>query len=1090
MLEIITGSFTSPTQEYITDKIKSLVGAKKSSFLIVPEQHTLSCEKEMSQILPSDAPLYFEATNFTRFANTVFRTLGGVASEHSDRTRRALVMWDVLAELQPFMRVLSVKNGVTAGLVNKAIAALNEAESFGIGADMLDGAAKLAREKNSRLADKLSDLSLVSSLYKKLLLEKYNDTGDELSALAQALEENPDFLVGAKIFIEGFTSFTEPQYKIIGLLIKRADVCLSLTISRNLEEAFEYTETRLAKSRLTRLSAKLGVEAKITRLEGANDTKSPFLREATKLLWRTGALLSEEPDGTLRIFEAKTPYEECTFVAEDIKRRVIEGAKYSDFAIIARHAESYVGTLDDALKKSAIPHFFSKPAKIGSYEAIKHIITAISTVETGFNREDIISYMKSGFSGVSREACDEFELYSETWQLNGKRFSDGEIWSMRPEGYTVRLSENSFEKLARINETREKVTLPLINLSEKFEKAKTVRDFATALFEFISETELEEKISVRSRELLRLGETDAAEENEALFAIICDSLDTLVLASGDKEATVFSFRERLELVFGEAKIGRIPSFKEKVTVGSADSIRINVPHIYIIGANSGEFPEVPSDSAFFGDKEKLELKNYGIEMEASSEYDYARELFYFSRAFSSAREGVTLLYSSSDFSFKSAKPSEPVLKILKLCDEKLKVKKISELALDERVFSESVALSLSTESQKLRSALINLGFSEEVLKSEQSVKNDEMFLSKEAAKLMYPDDLHLTQTRIDKFIDCPLAYFCQYKLSLSENEKAEFDARNIGSFIHSILEIFFDTVKRRGVRASDINAAEREKIASGAAEDYLTSLGCDAARSGRENFSLERLKTMAYPVIDELCNELSNSSFEPAFFELKIEKGKKGSPSASEFSLPDGSVTRVFGSIDRVDTYEKGGNVYVRVIDYKTGSKEFSPEDLDEGRNLQMFLYLKSIVESKDEEFLAKIGVKEDGKLIPAGVIYIKTDVGDVKINHSSKDEALSAFKKNQGREGMILNDEISLSAMNKDYLPVSFKKDGSPTAYTEKYLYSEADWENMLKKIQEAVIKVSSEMKSGTITARPMKNKRTSPCSYCKFKPLCRNAK
>ena len=605
----------------------------------------------------------------------------------------------------------------------------------------------------------------------------------------------------------------------------------------------------------------------------------------------------------------------------------------------------------------------------------------------------------------------------------------------------------------------------------------------------MSETELEEKIENRARELFSLGETETAEENEALFGVIVKSLDTLVDAAGESAASVDSFREMLALVFGEARIGRIPSYKDKLTVGSADSIRGGARHVYIIGVNSGEFPAIPKDSAFFGDKEKLELKNYGIEMESSSEYDYARELFYFSRALASASDTVTLLYSAANFSFKAIKPGEPIERILKLSDEKIKPVKISEIPLDTRVYSLDTALMLSPESKKLSASLREIGLGDKLSKYDGSIKNDSMLLSPEIAKLMYPGDINLSQTRIDKFIDCPLAYFCQYKLSLSENERAEFDARNIGSFIHSILETFFATLKKSGLAAAEIAEAEKSKIARDAAEAYLSSLGSDSGRKGREKFSLERLRNVAFPVIEELCSELKGCRFEPSFFELAIEKNKKGSPEASEFSLNDGSFVRVFGSIDRVDTYKDGEDVYVRVIDYKTGSKEFSPTDLDDGRNLQMFIYLKSVIESRDEAFLSKVGVTGDGKLIPAGVIYIKANVGDVRINHSSEEEALRAFNKNQSREGMVLNDEKSLSAMNKDYLPVSFKKDGSPTAYSEKYLYSIDGFGDMLEKIRAAVVKVGEEMKSGNITARPMKNKKTSPCEYCKFKPICRRS-
>ena len=148
MLKIIEGSFTSGTHEHIKEEIRNFIKKKKQNvFLIVPEQHTLSVEKEMTEYLPSSAPIYFEVSNFTRLLDTVLRRVGGIAGERSTRTRRALVMWEALSTLakEKKLEIFKVRGGVNAGLVNKAIAALGEAESFGaIDKDKLDNAIKAA----------------------------------------------------------------------------------------------------------------------------------------------------------------------------------------------------------------------------------------------------------------------------------------------------------------------------------------------------------------------------------------------------------------------------------------------------------------------------------------------------------------------------------------------------------------------------------------------------------------------------------------------------------------------------------------------------------------------------------------------------------------------------------------------------------------------------------------------------------------------------------------------------------------------------------------------------------------------------------
>lgn len=1098
MIKIISGSFTSGAHEYISDKIKALIAKEeKNVYLIVPEQQTLSMEKEMSKILPPSAPLFFEVSNFTRLANSVFRILGGVAGEHSDRTRRALVMWEALAKhaKQDELKILKVKSGVNSGLVNKAIAALNEADSFGIDSKTLSDTANQVRKKNERLANKLDDLAIVSKTYKELLMEKYGDTGDELSALADKLSKNSDCLSGAKIFIEGFTSFTEPQYEILKVLKDRADVTVSLTIPKSYPSAFEYKEPVFTKSRLENIGAKNEVS-----LDGAFGVKSPYLYEISKFLFRKEQTITLTPDSSFRLIEAETPYEEAKFVAEDIKRQVIAGEKYSDFLIIARHADTYVGTLDDALSKSQVPYFFAKPSGITSFEATKHLISAISTVSSHFAREELINYMKSGFSGASRGACDEFELFSETWHLTGRHFlSDGE-WNMNPDGYEDRFTEEGKEKLKRINETKASVLKPLKKMKKEFEAAVTVENYATALYNFIKETNLEEKIKERAKKLLDMGETELSEENALLYETIIECLEILVKSSKETEISADGFKEMLLLVFNEAVINRIPSYKDQVTVGSADSIRRGAKHVYIIGAVSGEFPYVPKDSDFFSDKEKLELKNHKISAETNSEYNYSRELFYFARAFASATDSVTLIYSVMDFSFKPAKPSEPVKRVLNLLGKEC-LTKISDIPLDERVFSERTALTLASESENLRNVLLSLGYGEELKRAESSVKNDSLMLSKETAELIYKGSFYLSQSQIDKFINCPLAHFCSSKLSLSENKTAEFNARIVGNFVHSIFEKFFieaEQFKENGLKINEIEAGVREKIAFDAAEEYISNLTGNSVRTGRENHMIKRLKSAAIPVIDELCDEFSNCDFEVKFNELKISDNTPGLPSPVEFELDGGGKAKVYGRIDRVDVFKSGDKVYLRVADYKTGYKKFAVEELAEGKNVQIFLYLKALIDSRDPEFLKKIGAENGEKILPAGAIYVKNEFGDVRIKHQNENDALKEFKNKQDRCGMVLEDEESLSAMNKDFLPVTVSKSKNATGgilkdisdATRKYLYTEEGFDELIETIRKAVNKITAEMKEGSIPAKPMKTKKKSACEYCGFKPICRNVK
>ena len=385
----------------------------------------------------------------------------------------------------------------------------------------------------------------------------------------------------------------------------------------------------------------------------------------------------------------------------------------------------------------------------------------------------------------------------------------------------------------------------------------------------------------------------------------------------------------------------------------------------------------------------------------------------------------------------------------------------------------------------VKKTLTGLGYGEELLRAERSVENSELSLSEGALALIYGDELPLTQSRIDSYVSCPMSYFCRYNLSLTEEERAEFDARNIGSFVHALLESFFMELSRRGLNPKELSDNEITSLLQDSAQRYYGLLGVDFnTHSKREQLMLARLIRATRPVVDGICHELSLSGFRPKYFELRIDRESEGLPEAARFTLPDGKSVYVYGSIDRVDTYKCGDRLYVRVVDYKTGQKVFSPSDIDKGKNLQMFLYLKSIIDTKNEKFLSELGVEEGKKPIPAGVIYVKTELGDVKIDEPDESLARDAILAAQKRFGMVLDEPEVMGAIPPDYNPASSQRSADKR-------FSADGWELLSERLSRAVRDVASRMTGGEIAARPQSTTAgESPCEYCGFKAVCRNVK
>ena len=1090
MLTLFEGGFHSTLHKDLIDEIKRATERSGRVYLIVPEQQTVNAECEMSEALPASAPLHFEVTNFTRFTNTVFREIGGVSGEYCSGAARSLVMWRALTELSPMLSITGGRKTVSDGTVRKALAAVGEMQSLGISADMLGEVVKEGAA-DRRLSEKLRDLSLIYSLYSRLLGERFIDNSSDAITLAGMLEGDASFLVGCEIFVDGFTSFTEPQYRLLGAIMKHAPLTVTLKINRA-SESFEFAEVMGARRKLTALAANAGCDTVLRKSTPQDLERNPVLGEICDLLWHSEGeidndslqYLTQNPE-SIRIFEAANIYDECEFAAADIKRRIMSGDRYSDIAVIARRVDGYLGVLDAAFDTAGIPYFMSRVTDISSVPLVKLISIAYKIINTGYRKEDILTYLKCGICPVSADESDRFELYVEKWRIDGRRFTDGITWNMSPRGYEA-MREGDAELLCEIDATRAKIIEPLLDFELATRDAATVREHADALLALLASLEAEEAMAKRADELLLLGDGTAAEESRRAWPLLCEALDTVVDILGEVNADAPSFISQLLTALSDASVGRIPALEDVVTVGSADMLRVEgKKHVYLLGVNSGEFPAGVSESSYFTDREKLALMELGLPTEPDLEVKGARELYSFSRAFSAGCKTVTVSYSSKTPMLTPLLPAEVIGRIGEITRGYAVARRISSVPLMDRLYSEAAVLEALTDMSdeeriSARAALSDVGWAEKLEVRDGSIRNNEMSLDDEALGIIYKNDLYLSQTRIDKFLGCPMSYFCKYNLRLGENEPAELGSNIIGSFVHAVIEGFFTELERRNVGAEGLSEEDRAEITLRAAERYAADLIGEAKASARTRVAISRLARATRPVVDGLCEELSGCKYKPTFFELKTDAYDSTAPDHLVIDRNGGRII-VRGTIDRVDTYKSGEDVYVRVIDYKTGYNDFVPSKLGEGEYLQMFLYLKAIADTKKPEFLERVGVGEGGRIIPAGVIYVKTKVSDSTVRFYDDNEAASAAKQLQERDGMLLDAEESISAMNPDFIPPEVKR-------REPLRYTEEGWQQIEQTLIEVTRSVADGMCSGNITATPA-TKGGRNCKWCPYKAICRSA-
>lgn len=1100
MLTLRQTGFADDRMTPVWESIRRYIGEGQRVYLLVPEQETVQAEKEATLRLPPDAPILFEVTNFTRLANTVFRAVGGISGRYSDKAAKALLMWQALSEAAPLLSSPSGKE-ITAGEVERALSAMGEMKSLGIDAAVLSEAAETDDVRVSeRLRGKLRDLSLILTLFTKLHNCTFSDAADDVSALADTLRKHPEILADAVFFLDGFTSFTEPQCRVLLSLLGRTDITVNLLLPRGAEDAFEYTETRRTAEKLLRLADLAGTPKKRERSCENNRIRDVGMYEISRILWRQNAITDnnylQNTPNFLRIYEGDTVFDAAEFAANLIAKKVAEGCRYSDFAIVMRHADTYYGIIDAALSESGIPFFLSQKRDISQLEGAKKIDAAFRAALGGFRREDVIAYMKCGLSDISVEDGGLFELYVEKWQIDGAQFLREGMWNMNPDGYTERRAPDADERLLRIDRVRHCLTDALAEFADNIRRPAPMKEQASALVRFLLAIDMEGALARRAAEATAAGEEETATDNMRLLPLLYDALARMVEVLPDMTPDGRTFYTLLRIALSAADVGRIPAHADEVTLGNADMLRLHgKKHVILFGVHRGEFPATVKDDAWFSEKEKSVLRDLGLAAEPTGKVKNARELFCFARAFSSASESVTLIFSDRSASFTPLYPSDVISHIAEVTDGKIRPRRISSLPLSERVQTRSAALSAygsaalgTSDAKTLADALRGSEYEHTLAVADGRITNDRLSLSRATTALLYGKSIGLTQTRMDQFVRCPMQHFCLYVLRLGDERRATFDVMNVGTFIHALLEKFFSSLKEEHTEIASLTEEDCSRRIRTLADEYMARLHSDEMqKTARLSHTVDSLTTAAAGIAGGICEELADCRYYPTFFELPIEKNEdESTPAPVEYRTSDGGTVYVYGTIDRVDVYPVNGNVYVRVIDYKTGRKEFSPSDLAEGRNLQLFLYLRSVVES--ETFRHRLGVSEGGKVIPGGAMYVSARVDDQPLS-SPSENALAIFRAGQSRRGMLLDDPVSIAAMSKRYIPIRFTKDNIPDKRSADKLYTKDGWDALCRTVTDSVVRIAEDMKSGRIPAGGTDGKHaSSACDTCPYKPVCRS--
>lgn len=1096
MIYFIYGAAGSGKTTALFDHVAKDVESGRKAYILVPEQETVAVERRVLTDFPASAQLTLEVLNFSRLCNKIFRTYGSLSYDVADKSTKSLLMWNNLRELSPLLEEYRFSDVTDFSLTEKMISAVSELKAYNISPIKLEASCEKIPHDSS-LYSKARDISLIYSAYVNKLSESFSDSSDDISIAIDVLE-NHNFFAGTNVYVDSFAGYTEQEFLMLSRIFELAEnVYITVGMPTPDDTSIHFESLRNTEKKLKKLID--GKNHEEIFLGENKRAQSADLKYLGKNIWRFDAKKADADTSEKSIFPylCESPYSEAEIVACKICEAIREGIKYSEIAIIARDTDSYRGILDIALQRYNIPYFMSEKTDLMTKPLAKYIFSALKIKESGWKLQNVISHLKAGLSDISPDDIDLFDDYTATWNINGSRFFE-ERWTMNPDGYSSALTERGKRILSVANSVKDRLVPPLTRYFANLDASENVSEMCRATVDFLNEAHVTDKVRALYSRSIELGNKKGAAEDLQLYNITLDILYKISSVLGEEKLNFTEFSAALSLMFAESDIGTIPTAADEVVIGSASMLRAgNVKMAILIGANEGEFPAAVKEGGIFTDSDKEILSSLDIELSSNSNIKAVEELYFVYRSICSPSHRLIVTTTAASSSGKSKRPSV----ILGRIEQLLGYKPINENTISpaDRIWSyESAAqnypkLKGTAEGTATEQILLtDKNKVDFILHNDTPISQKECAVSKEIADRIFGTRINMSHSRLEKYVRCGFSYYCNYVLKLRENKKAVFQLNDIGIFVHSILERFMREVCVDGRIDLSLSDEKISSILESSINAYLSKLlGESYAVSNRTKHLFIRLKKLSLLLVNNILKEFKDSSFYPAYFELPIGFSGDDKIEALEFTLNDGSIVALRGFVDRVDLYSQDGDVYVRVVDYKTGSKEFSLSDIKEGLNMQLLLYLFTICKTENAEIKKEFGCAEDGNIIPAGIQYLSSNIKTVSLDEFLPDDEVSKRVEGElNRSGLFLDDMDVLTAINQKLDPSILNgikvKDGVAQGKT---LASRETFDMIFDELAQTVIRVAQSMKDGVADASPLIHSGSSPCNFCKMNAICRSA-
>lgn len=1084
MLQLMLGRSGSGKTTAVYDEIAARVNAgEERLLLVVPEQFSFESERALLRRLGARDAARVRVLSFTRMADAVARECGGFSGRLMDEVTRTLLMRRALDEVSDRL-TLYRRHAARADYVRAVLDIATECKQYAVAPRQLAETAAALPE--GTLRQKLRELSCIMEAYEALAADSYIDPADALTRLAQQLTES-DFARGCAVFVDGFKGFTEQEMHVMEQLMRRACTTVITLCTDTLDTRDDYAlfapVSRTA-ARFIQMAKEHGVGVAAPRyLLHNHRAADPALEALERGFFATDTEVYDAPTDAVTVAPCSDRYAECRAVAREWRRLLREeGWRCRDLAVTARNLSDYDGILDTALAEAGIPSYLDRREDVRTEPLMALVQSALRVVSGGWRGEDLLQLMKTGLLGFSAPSIAKIENYIFMWNLNGRRLR--EEWTANPEGLSVKADEQTHRTLAYLNRLRHRVVAPLEQLWNTLSGHVSGMDFARAVYRYLEAAGVPRLVRLQVKRLNAAGDPAAAERMERMWELLMGLLDRFGTALRTASLSIKELAELFALAAQVADIGSLPQGLDAVQIGGAERMRFSAPRaVWILGANEGVFPAYPAGGGLFSDRERRELAAAGVTLSEVGEQQAVEERLYAYFAVSAPSERLYVSYLSGATEEGTLPPSVLTDTVRHL------IPNAATLTGDE--LPESAADAFDRLAMRFRepsgeSAALREHFEDEpayaarlAAMERAAASRPAAFVDSKAAEAFFGDRLTLSATQVEQYHQCRFAYFCRYGLHVRAPRPAELGGLEFGNLAHYVMQTVLPRYTEEGYNG--ITRARVGEDAAAAVDAYIAEyMGGTEDKDARFLSLAARLCRIVTALLWQVVQELRQSRFVPTDYELPI--GMDDGVPATVLTLADGTRVRVIGKIDRVDVCREGDTAYVRVVDYKTGQKDFRLSEVVEGLNLQMLLYVFSLWDNA----AARYG----GEVTPAGVLYLPAKLPVIKATPDmDADKRARERLRSMRMNGLLLNNPEILSAMEVDgagvFIPAKMKKDGTPDANSSVATLAQF---GRLKQRAEALLRdMAATLRAGDVAALPARDgDKVDACAFCDYRAVC----